>query len=189
VPNPTWIGGLHHALSHPNSWKSIPGSLKNCNCPKFHQEIPFFAPWQRGFNFGWSLEGIRFGHFKESDFVTSRNQILSLQGIRFCHFKESDFVTSRNQILSNGRNQIWSFKESDLVIQGIRFGHSKNQIWSIGRNQILLKKSQKTYFSRRRLLHSGATSGGRTPLKTRAQVENLVSTDTPEGGEDRRARA
>ena len=42
---------------------------------------------------------------------------------------------------------------------------------------------------RRRLLQSGATSGGRTPLKTRAQVENLVSTDTPEGGEDRRARA
>ena len=123
MPNPTWIGGLHHALSHPNSWKSTPGSLKNCNCPKFHQEIPFFAPWQRGFNFGWSLEGIRFGHFKESDLVTSRNQILS-------NGRNQILSNGRNQILSDGRNQIWSFKESDLVT-------SRNQIWSFKESDLV----------------------------------------------------
>ena len=62
------------------------------------------------------------GHLKESDLVTSRNQILSLQGIRFCHFKESDFV---------------KWKESDLVIQGIRFGHSRNQIWSFKESDLV----------------------------------------------------
>ena len=68
------------------------GSLEICNCPKFHLEIPFLHPG-RG-------DLILVGHLKESDLVTS--------GIRFGHFKESDFVNFKESDFVN-------FKESDFV--------------------------------------------------------------------------